>query len=29
MHLLFQKMVKYPPKDVPAGYEDWTPPKEF
>jgi len=29
MHLLFQKMVKYPPKEVPTGHEDWTPPKEF
>ncbi|NQV56412.1 MAG: cupin domain-containing protein [Rhodospirillales bacterium] len=29
MHLLFQKMVKYPPKDAPKGYEDYTPPKEF
>lgn len=29
MHLLFQKMVKYPPKELPAGHETWTPPKDF
>ena len=29
MHLLFQKMVKYPPKDPPEGFEDYTPPTEF
>ncbi len=29
MHLLFQKMVHYPPKTLAPGHEDWTPPKEF
>lgn len=29
MHLLFQKMVSYPPKEPAEGHEDWTPPKEF
>ena len=29
MHLLFQKMVKYPPKEAPKGHEDWTPPSEI
>ena len=26
MHLLFQKIVSYPPKTPPEGHEDWTPP---
>ncbi|MDP6173167.1 MAG: cupin domain-containing protein [Rhodospirillales bacterium] len=29
MHLLFQKMVSYPPKEPPLGHEDYTPPEEF
>ena len=29
MHLLFQKMVKYPPKDAPVGHEDYQPPEEL
>ena len=28
MHMLFQKMVRYPPKDPAKGFEDWTPPKD-
>lgn len=26
MHLLFQKIVEWPPKSAPVGHEDWTPP---
>ena len=29
MHLLFQKMVEYPPKEPPKGQEDYTPPDYF
>ncbi|MFP6736579.1 MAG: cupin domain-containing protein [Rhodospirillales bacterium] len=29
MHLLFQKMVRYPPKDPAKGFEDWMPPKDI
>jgi len=27
MHLLFQKMVQYPPKELPSGHQDWQAPK--
>ena len=27
MHLLFQKMVKYPPKNAPEGHQDYAPPE--
>ncbi len=26
MHLLFQKMIAYPPTTLPEGHENWTPP---
>ncbi len=26
MHLLYQKMISYPPNTLPKGHEDWTPP---
>ena len=29
MHLLYQKMVEYPPKTPLEGYEDWRPPAEI
>ena len=29
MHLLFQKIVSYPPNEKPKGHEDWTPPKDL
>ena len=28
MHMLFQKIAKYPPKEAVPGWEDWTPPKD-
>ena len=29
MHLLFQKIVEWPPKTPPLGHEDWTPPTDL
>ena len=29
MHMLFQKIAKYPPKEPVPGWEDWTPPKDI
>jgi mannose-6-phosphate isomerase-like protein (cupin superfamily) len=29
MHMIFQKVVDYPPKDPVPGHEDYTPPKEL
>ena len=29
MHLLFQKMISYPPTTLPKGHEDWTPPTDL
>jgi mannose-6-phosphate isomerase-like protein (cupin superfamily) len=29
MHLLFQKIVEWPPKTAPLGHEDWTPPTDL
>jgi gentisate 1,2-dioxygenase len=29
MHLLYQKMVTFPPNELPKGHEDWTPPKDL
>ena len=29
MHMLFQKIAKYPPKEAVPGWEDWTPPKDI
>jgi quercetin dioxygenase-like cupin family protein len=29
MHLLFQKIVTWPPKTPPLGHEDWTPPTDL
>jgi len=29
MHLLFQKIVEYPPKTPPEGHEDYEPPKDL
>jgi quercetin dioxygenase-like cupin family protein len=29
MHLLFQKIVEWPPKSPPPGHEDWTPPTDL
>ncbi len=29
MHMLFQKMAKYPPKEARPGWEDWTPPTDI
>jgi hypothetical protein len=29
MHMLFQKVVEYPPKDPVPGKEDWTPPADL
>jgi mannose-6-phosphate isomerase-like protein (cupin superfamily) len=29
MHLLFQKIVSWPPTTPPEGHEDWTPPKDL
>ena len=29
MHLLFQKIVEWPPKTAPFGHEDWTPPTDL
>ena len=26
MHLLYQKMISYPPNELPKGHEDWMPP---
>jgi len=29
MHLLYQKMISYPPNTLPKGHEDWTPPTDL
>jgi gentisate 1,2-dioxygenase len=29
MHLIFQKIVSWPPTTPPAGHEDWTPPEDL
>ena len=29
MHLLYQKMISYPPNELPKGHEDWTPPTDL
>ena len=29
MHMLFQKIAKYPPKEAVPGWEDWTPPTDI
>jgi gentisate 1,2-dioxygenase len=29
MHLLYQKMISYPPTTLPEGHEDWTPPADL
>ncbi len=29
MHMLFQKIAKYPPKEAVPGWEDWTPPSDI
>ncbi len=29
MHMLFQKIAKYPPKEAMPGWEDWTPPSDI
>jgi hypothetical protein len=29
MHLLFQKMVEYPPTTLLEGHEDWQPPSDL
>ncbi len=29
MHMLFQKVAKYPPKEAVPGWEDWTPPTDI
>ena len=29
MHMLFQKVAKYPPKEAVPGWEDWTPPSDI
>ena len=29
MHMLFQKIAKYPPKEPMPGWEDWTPPTDI
>jgi mannose-6-phosphate isomerase-like protein (cupin superfamily) len=29
MHLLYQKMISYPPNKLPEGHEDWTPPTDI
>ena len=29
MHMLFQKIAKYPPKEPVPGWEDWTPPGDI
>lgn len=29
MHMLFQKVVSYPPKDPTPGHEDYTPPSQY
>jgi gentisate 1,2-dioxygenase len=29
MHLLFQKIVEWPPKEPPKGHEDWRPPADL
>jgi quercetin dioxygenase-like cupin family protein len=29
MHMLFQKVAKYPPKEAVPGFEDWTPPTDI
>jgi len=29
MHLLFQKIVSYPPNEKPKGHEDWQPPSDL
>ncbi len=29
MHMLFQKIAKYPPKEPVPGWEDWTPPADI
>jgi hypothetical protein len=29
MHLLYQKMISYPPTTLPKGHEDWTPPTDL
>ena len=29
MHMLFQKIAKYPPKEAVPGWEDWTPPGDI
>lgn len=29
MHMLFQKIAKYPPKEALPGWEDWTPPTDI
>ena len=29
MHLLYQKMISYPPNELPKGHEDWMPPTDL
>jgi mannose-6-phosphate isomerase-like protein (cupin superfamily) len=29
MHLLYQKMISYPPTTLPEGHENWTPPADL